>query len=314
MNIFITGGEGFIGRNLINYLMQYTNYTIYYCDNGNFSIPLFIDSENRLKKVCSDISYIKKNDLEGMDTLIHLAAVKKHNSSPYEEDDLLRTNIIETRRLFHLASRSSIKKIIFSSSLYASGNMHKLLFTEDELPVPSTLYGSSKFFGECCLRELVSDKKMSAIAFRLYFIYGPHQYYGKGYPSVFVNTLDALSNNKNPIIINDGKQLLDYLYVDDLASLILKSINTPSSRFMIYNASSSVAYEIGFIVNSLIDLWNKKFNTKFKAIYKGNDFTNGTYRSGSNCLARKSFDWSPQVSIEEGLRLIFNWYVSQLKR
>lgn len=312
MNIFITGAEGFVGRNLVNYLLNNSTFNIYYCDNGQFSVPFQLDS-NRLFKVCKDISEIQLHNFSGIDVLIHLAAVKKHNSSEDDELDLFNTNFIETRRIFNLASKSNVKQIIFSSSLYASGNLQKLNFSENDLPVPSTLYGSSKFFGEACLRELSLTKNISLIALRLYFIFGPHQYYGKGYPSVFISTLNALKQNRDPIIINDGKQKLDYLYVDDLSSLIFKAILNPIKGFSLFNASSSNAYEIEYIVTALTKLWNKRFNTSFCAVFKGEDFTKGTFRSGSNLLAKHSFGWNPATSIDEGLELFFNWYISELE-
>ncbi len=309
MNLFITGAEGFVGRNLINYLIENTDFRIYYCDNGKFSIPLDYFNDNRIIKVCEDISQIQPLDFKKINVLIHLAAVKKHNVTLEDESDIMSTNIINTRRLFNLAIESNIDQIIFSSSLYASGNMHKLLFTEDELAIPSTLYGSTKLFAEGCLRELSLIKNIPLTVLRFYFIYGPHQYYGKGYPSVFLSTLNSLKNNKPPIIINDGKQKLDYLYVDDLSSLILESIKKPISGFSIVNACSSNAYEIDMIINSLVDLWNEKFGTCHKAYYHGNDFTSGTYRSGSNKLAKKYYNWEPKVSINDGLQKVFNWYI-----
>lgn len=310
MNIFITGAEGFVGRNLVNYLLNNSTFNIYYCDNGKFSIPFHSES-NRLIKACEDISDIKLDTLSDIDIFIHLAAVKKHNSALDDEYDLFKTNFIETRRVFNLAIKSNIKQIIFASSLYASGNLQKLNFSEHDMPIPSTLYGSSKFFGEACLRELSAVKDISLIAFRLYFIYGPHQYYGKGYPSVFVSTMNDLKKNQNPIVLNDGKQKLDYLYVEDLSSLIFKAILNPIKGFSLFNASSSNAYEIEYIVSALTRLWNKRFNTSFCPVFKGEDFTKGTFRSGSNLLAKQFFDWNPTTSIDEGLELFFNWYISE---
>ena len=313
MNIFITGAEGFVGRNLVRYLLVNTDFRIFYCDNGNYSIPFNFPLKNRVEKVCNDISEIEASHFKNIDVLIHLAAVKKHNSSFENEADLLNTNIIQTRRIFALSTQSNIKQVIFASSLYATGNMKKLLFSESDLPAPSSLYGSSKFFGESCLREFSTIKHISYVALRFYFIYGPEQYYGKGYPSVFISTLNALNNNKNPIILNDGKQKLDYLFVDDLSSLILKVINKQIAGYSVFNAASSIGYEIDYIINSLVELWNDKFNTKFIPVYQGKDFTNGTYRSGTNDLAKELFSWEPNISIKEGLKSFFDWYIHNLK-
>jgi UDP-glucuronate 4-epimerase len=306
MKLLITGGSGFVGRNLITYLLNNTNYEISYCDNENFSTPLLIKN-SKLKKICNDISEIKISELKNVDTLIHLAAVKKHNIKNNDYSEIIRTNILETNKLFRNACEAGVRKIIFASSLYANGNFYKLNVKESELSAPSTLYGNTKLFGEGILREL-SDKftNKSFFSLRFYFIYGPHQYYGKGYPSIFLNIFNKLLNNKIPLIKNDGRQKLDYLYIDDLCALIVKVIKSKIRGYEIINASSSKAIDINQLVKKIIYHWGDKKKNNVK--YSGFDFTNHTFRSGNNKKAQKFFDWKPRVTIDEGIINFIKWF------
>jgi UDP-glucose 4-epimerase len=308
LKIFITGGSGFIGRNLINHLLQVTNYEIYFCDNQIFSNDEDYSKNSRVHKLCSDLSEITLDYFSSIDVLVHLAAVKKHNVND-SNDELLRTNIFETDRVLRLAAKSNIKKIIFSSSLYANGNFFKLNVKENEPCYPETLYGNSKLFAENLLKELsIEFPSKFFITLRLYFIYGPHQYYGKGYPSVFINTFSRLSRNMPAKIINDGKQKLDYLFIDDLCDLFYKTITiNTKNRYEIINASSGKAISINFLINKILKIWQNN-NGK---VFDGEDFTNNTFRSGSNNKALDQYGWIPKISLEHGLKKFISWYLKK---
>ena len=304
IKILITGGSGFVGRNLINFLENTSRFIINYCDNEIYSIP-FKPINKTTIKLRIDISDITESDLSDFDILVHLAAVKKHNVEEGDFDELVRTNIVETNNLFRRACSAGVKKIIFSSSLYAHGNLRMYNANENDLPIPNTLYGNSKLFGENVLRELsLQYPDIKFVVFRLYFIYGPHQYYGKGYPSVFLNTLTRLKMNKAAIIKNDGKQELDYLYVDDLCYLINQAIDIDlENNFEILNASSGNAYSIEKIIHLIMHKDNKN-----SVIYDGTDFTKGTYRSGDNSKTKKLLNWYPKKTLEQGVDKLIDWF------
>jgi UDP-glucose 4-epimerase len=312
MNILITGGLGFIGKNLIQYLLNYNYIKVDYCDNEFSSNNLNEILNIRSQKVCNDISEINLEILNKYDALIHLAAVKKHNALNLESEAfLIQTNLVNTYRLFKLATESRIKKIIFASSLYAHGDMHNLLASENDMPKPLSLYGNSKLFGENCLREL-SSQNLCCIALRLHFIYGPGQYSGKGYPSVFLKSFDRLNKGLNPIIINDGKQKLDYLYINDLCELIHISLEKDlKNYFEIINASSGSSHSIEYVINEITTQWNRKFHKSFQPIYEGFDFTANTFRGGLNQKALELLQWKPKTSMQDGIARFIEWYSSK---
>ena len=230
-----------------------------------------------------------------------------------EEDlELLhKTNITSTVRLFKIAAKAGIKNIIFSSSLYANGNMRKLLVTEGEIPSPRTLYGQSKLLGEHALYEVADEFGINATALRLYFIYGPRQYTGKGYPSVFLRTFERLKHGCPPIIVNDGLQRLDYLYVDDLCRLIHNVIQSPIGGFNIVNAASGNAYSIESVIRTISRLWSARHGHVPDPIYEGADFTYRTFRSGSYDFAKSAYQWSPTIDLELGISRMLDWYISE---
>jgi nucleoside-diphosphate-sugar epimerase len=192
--------------------------------------------------------------------------------------------------------------------------MSKLLVEEHEIPRPLSLYGQSKLFGEHALAEVANRSGINAIAFRFYFIYGPKQFTGKGYPSVFLRSFERLHEGKNPIIVNDGLQRLDYLYVGDLVELLALALQNPLPGFNVINASSSQAYTIKSIIGLICDRWNLKHHTTFNPVYSGEDFTRDTFRSGCNDAAKSAWNWLPKTSIENGVERMLDWFITSKKK
>ena len=311
MNILITGGSGFVGRNLINHLSSRRDINISYCDNEGFSHAINSTGANKARKITEEISELRLHHLHSIDVLIHLAAIKKHNLSTDEDlTPLYNTNFYETNRVLQLAASAGVRQLVFSSSLYAHGSMKMLKAQESDYPKPQTLYGSSKLFGENVLNEIAQHFPIDCTALRLYFIYGPWQYSGKGYPSVFIKSMERMSSGLNPIIVNDGSQVLDYLHVEDLCKLIEKVIDKPSIGFKIANACSGEGVSIKFVVDSLAKLWNERYGTSFSAEYCGRDFTDGSYRSGARELAYKYWGWVPSKPYQTGLQELIEWYAN----
>jgi nucleoside-diphosphate-sugar epimerase len=312
MKILITGSNGFIGKNLVDKLLEDEN--IVYGFDNEFTSLITNESRKNYTLNKKNILEICEDDFSNIDVLIHLAAVKKHSViDNYDESQLFETNFHGTHYLFNLAAKSGVKKIIYTSSLYANGNMHKLQALETDYPRPLTLYGQSKLFGENVLEQVCKENQIHGVALRLYFIYGPHQYFGKGYPSVFISSMKNLAMDRGPSIHNDGLQSLDYLYVDDLCLLIKKILQLPSlSRYDLVNASTGHSQSIRNIIELITDIWNHKAKKNLAPFYSGiKDFTEGTYRSGNNQKAFDIFGWEPSINIDEGISRMIDWYKKQ---
>ena len=146
--------------------------------------------------------------------------------------------------------------------------------------------------------------------FCLYFAYGPYQYSGLGYPSVFIRSFDYLNSNNNPIIINDGLQKFDYIYIDDVCDALYRFCHFDLiESYNVINIGSGKAYNIKDVVYLITRNWNRRFNTDFSPVYFGEDFTKGTYRSCNNDKLRTLFNWEPNTDLEEGIDKMLDWYI-----
>lgn len=293
--IIITGGAGFIGAALANSLSKDSNNSVFAIDNlstGNWDR---VGSE--VSKIDLDLVIAKDKELNkvfnGADVLYHLSAVKLHNQNN-SFDSIIRNNVYASQRVFEVAGVAKIKKVIFTSSLYAYGLPEVMPMKEASELNPITDYGASKVFGENLLK--INSRKFgySFGVARLFFIYGPNQFAEGGYKSVIVRNFERIREGMPATITGDGKQILDYLYIDDcVEALRLLGEAHQSDTF---NLSSGEGQSILDLTNIMLQV---SLGNKFEFVDP--DWTKGTVRIGSNEKLRKQLGWNPKVSIKDGL-------------
>src|SRR5262249_59343500 len=139
----------------------------------------------------------------------------------------LRGNVEGTHQLLTAAVRHGLRHVVFSSSLYAYGRMTGPPCVEDDCPQPTTVYGISKLAGEHLVRHF--GKELPGTILRFYFVYGPRQFAGMGYKSVIVKNFERLLSSDPAVVYGDGRQALDYVYVDDVVDALLRSLTSAAA-------------------------------------------------------------------------------------
>ena len=293
--IAISGGAGFIGAALANELHARGQQEIKLFDN--LSTGDWSRLEGQFEKVQIDIAKTSKGELAdllaGIEVLFHLSAVKLHNEKNCFEDVIMH-NVLGTQNLMEAAGLAGVKKVIFTSSLYAYGMVKTETFTEDLVPLPTTIYGASKLFGESLVSIASQKYGFDYSIARLFFIYGEKQYSQGGYKSVIVNNFERLKSGESAVINGDGGQVLDYLHVSDCVSaLISLSVNTTND---VYNISSGVPLSIKQLTDQMLRVTGKS-----TLRYAEPDWTQGTRRVGSNRKIQNLTGWIPKISLNDGL-------------
>jgi UDP-glucose 4-epimerase len=299
--VVVTGAAGFIGHHLVRDL-EHENFEIFGLDDartGDWNqVPSFVKPEY---SSLEELTFRQMCDyLEGAESLIHLAA-EKYNSSKMTPDSVIDVNIRATDLLFRAAVHVGITRIVFTSSLYAYGNLGPSMMSESDLPMPRTHYGISKLTGEHLLRTACLDSKTTWNIARLLFIYGPEQYAEGGYKSVIVTNFERILNGLPPLIKGDGKQTLDYVFVGDCIRALINLRNSSVSGKTVNVASGKAV-----TVNQLIKEMCLVAGVEAEPEYIEADWTSGTFRVGRNDYIREQFDWSPDIELREGLERTWN--------
>jgi UDP-glucose 4-epimerase len=298
----VTGAAGFIGCNLAERLVE-QGWAVRALDNERSGDWRRLAAP--VERVERDLTSLTGDELlslcDGAEALFHLAA-EKHNSSKTTPQRTIEVNVQATQRLFDAAASVRVRKVVFTSSLYAYGSGGPDSMTEQDLPVPTTVYGASKVAGEHLLRVAGLEKGFGWTVARLFFIYGPRQYAEGGYKSVILKNFERIRSGESPVVFGDGEQALDYVYVDDCVDALLAMLE-PEHDGCTYN----VATGRPITVNELTVLMLEASGSDLEPVNGPADETAGTVRKGSPELAERRLAWRAETPIDEGLSRVWAW-------
>lgn len=286
-NILITGGAGFIGSNLSEYLFN-KGYNIIVVDDlstgkitnlSNFKVKFY-------KKDVLDINKI--NFKKKIDIIIHLAAKAEILISKDKENIYAKSNLNALQSLLNFASKKKVKKFIFASSASIYGDTMNKKISENFSSDPKHFYAYTKLIGEKMIMNYSKINKFDYTIFRFFNIYG------KKSTAVVAKFIAQKLQNKKITIFGNGKQKRDFLHVDDLNFAILKSITAKKSNNEIYNLGSGKP-------ESIINL-KKIISSNKDHIFldKRNDDIEISI-SNINKI-KKHLNWTPKVSFSRGIR------------
>lgn len=320
MNLLITGGAGFIGGNLINYLLaSYKFIKIINIDSFDPIYDLKLETVNRhakkgkerYKHLTIDITnkqaLFKNISLCKIDLIIHLAAKTGVRDSIGNTVDYISTNVEGTENILQLAKALKVPKLIFASSSSVYGNNPSLPWIESDLDLnPISPYASTKLAAEKLCQVYSQLYKMNIICLRFFTVYGPNQR-----PDLAIHQFYRLINNKQPIpFFGNGTTSRDYTYIDDIVSGIVKTMKYKFKGFDIFNLGNCKSISLNELVRTIQEVSGK--NIKFYNLPLQEGDVNHTYASIEK--AKIKLGYFPSTSLEEGLRIFNNWFYSRERK
>jgi UDP-glucose 4-epimerase len=302
---FVTGGAGFIGSHLVRALIERGAEHVTVLDSLRYGDQANLGSCSGVSIAQHALGYDSPHVLDtlvaGHDILFHLAA-EKHNQSKDSPYDVFRANIDGSLQIFSAAARAGVKKIVYSSSLYAYGRIDGDDLSESEIPNPTTIYGVSKLAAEHLLCHISSQFNIPYVVLRYLFVYGPRQFSGMGYKSVILRNFERLFRGDSPIVFGDGKQILDYVFVDDAVEATVRAMEQPVNGEVI-NIGSGQETSIAHLLTIMSRIANKPYTP----VFEPPDWTADTRRVGSIEKATHLLAWKPKIELSKGLELTAQW-------
>ncbi|MEK6835090.1 MAG: UDP-glucuronic acid decarboxylase family protein [Nanoarchaeota archaeon] len=305
MRIIITGGAGFIGSHLIDYLLNKENEVICidnFCTGHINHIKHNLNNKN-FRLIKHDITQ-PFNIHEKIDQIYHLAS----RASPvdYQKYPIhtALTNSIGTNNLVKLALKKNAT-LLFSSTSEAYGEPKVHPQREDYWgnvnPVGiRSCYDESKRFGEALLMAYHRSKNAKIKIVRIFNTYGPRLRPGDG--RVISNFIIQCLKNEPITIYGDGKQTRSFCYVSDTVDGLFKMIN--SSEIGPKNIGNPNEITILNLAKKIKKLTKSSSEFVFKELPKDDP----TKRRPDISKARKLLDWKPEININDGLIKTINWF------
>ena len=286
--ILITGGCGFIGSNLTDFLIK-KGYKIYLVDNFSKNKINSYNKKSKLYRIdINQINSLKK--LPNFEAIIHLAASADILISKQEEKKYFNDNIEGLQEILNFCSSKKIKKFIFASSASVYGDTKNISVKESFLLKPGHYYAYTKYIGEKMIQKYSSVNKFNYCILRFFNIYGPNS-------NAVISTFLAQKIQKKTIsIFGSGKQKRDFLHVDDLCEAISRVLKSNKSNNKVYNLGSGKAHSINDIYKK-IDYKNKIHLTK-----RNDDIE---ISIANIKKIKKDLKWVPKINIDQGIKKTF---------
>lgn len=294
MKIIITGGAGFIGKHLVEFLTEKENdITIF----DNFSNSSY-ESTTYLKKlgvkiIKGDIRKIEEinSAVKGHEVMIHLAAKISVDESIKNPSETFQTNVEGTKNVLIACKENKVRKIIASSSAAVYGESEiDVKLTEKSKIKPISPYGESKIRMENEIRKFSENQNIEYTILRFFNIYGKNQ--SPEYAGVITKFIKKIEMNEPLEIFGNGMQIRDFVSVNDVVNSIHHSIGNGKNQT--YNIASGDPITIKQLAKLMIYLSKKDI----KIIHKDEKEGDIRFSEADISLAKKELRYLPKYSLE----------------
>jgi len=311
MDYLVTGGAGFIGSHLIEYLLS-ENHHIYCLDNFNDYYDPAIkwkNIENARRQpnfqliegdILDEALLEKLFENHHFDGIVHLAARAGVRPSVLEPKLYQEVNIRGTLNLLELAKQYQIQKFVFASSSSVYGNNKKVPFSEsDPVDNPISPYAATKKTGELICYTYSALYSISISCLRFFTVYGPRQR-----PDMAIHKFTKLiAAGKDIPIYGDGKSKRDFTYISDIIAGVVRSLER-CTGYHIYNLGESSVVGLMELIGLIESNLDQKAKIKWLAPQPGDVAI--TYADITK--AKNELDFHPKVTIEAGIKAFVTWF------
>ncbi len=295
MRIVVTGGAGFIGSHLVDFLLE-KNHEVIAIDNLSTGWLKNLEKAQKNSNFSfHDIDIRDKDKLfplfENVDWVFHLAALADIVPSIEKPREYFETNVDGTFNVLEVSKKAKVKRFIYAASSSCYGIPKVCPTTETSAVSPQYPYALTKYLGEELVLHFEKLYKIPSVSLRFFNVYGPRSRTTGTYGAVFGVFLAQKLNNKPFTVVGDGTQTRDFTYVSDVVEAIYTAAVSDITG-EIFNVGSSGHYSI----NKLIQL----LKGKVVNIPKRPGEPDCTFADVSKIY--KKLGWKAKISFEEGVK------------
>ncbi len=312
MKILLTGGAGFIGSNLTKSLLQdprveklrvLDNFCTGYRQNllAFASHPAFELIEGDITDYDTCLAA-----MQGMDLVSHQAAL---GSVPRSIADPIRsnaTNISGTLNIYTAAKECGIKRVVYAASSSTYGDSKSLPKIENIIGRPLSPYAVTKYVMELYADVFAKTYDMEFIGLRYFNVFGPHQSPKGAYAAVIPLFMDAVLDNRSPLINGDGSYSRDFTYVDNVVQANIQALftNSPDAVNQVYNIAFGDSTTLLELYHYIRTIAGSSLEPNFGPFRKGDI----PHSLADVSKAKRLLGYHPSISVKDGLALSFAWY------
>ncbi|HXG89043.1 MAG TPA: SDR family oxidoreductase [Vicinamibacterales bacterium] len=318
-NYLVTGGAGFIGSHLVEELLrrgQRVRVVDSFItgkrenldaalqaaragdgDSGSTAAPELLTGD------LADPG-VARQAVEGMDYVLHMAAIPSVPRSVQDPLTSNRANIDATLCVLVAARDAGVKRVVYAGSSSAYGDTAVLPKREDMPANPLSPYALQKLVGEQYMQMFTRLYGLETVTIRYFNVFGPRQDPGSPYSGVISLFLRALTEGRAPVIYGDGEQTRDFTYVGNVVDGVLRAIDAPGASGEVINVATSGRISL----NELLRVLQGLTGNATPATYAAGRAGDVRDSQADISKAARLLGYRPIVTLEEGLKRTLAWF------
>ena len=311
LSFLVTGGGGFIGSNIVEYLLKYGAKKVRVLDNfsnGYRENLTEFESNPAFELLEGDIRDLEtcKRAMIDIDYVSHQAAL---GSVPRSINDPATTNDVNIsgflNMMIALKDSQTVKRMVYAASSSTYGDSKALPKVEDKIGNPLSPYAVTKYDNELYANVFGSTYNTDVIGLRYFNVYGPKQSPNGAYAAVIPLFLQALKDDEAPKINGDGEQTRDFTFVDNAVQANVKGFfASKNAANQVFNVACGERISVNTLWDNLRDAANKKIAPVYGPPRQG-DVRDSL---ADISKAEKLLGYKPEFSVKQGLAVTYDWF------
>ena len=314
LSFLVTGGAGFIGSNLVEYLLQNGAKKVRVLDdlsNGHYKniVPFlnhpcfeYVEGDIRDLTTCQEAC-------KDMDLVSHQAAL---GSVPRSIKDPITTNEVNITGFLNMliaVRDNNIKRMVYAASSSTYGDSKELPKIEHKIGNPLSPYAVTKYVNELYANVFANTYQMELIGLRYFNVFGPNQDPSGAYAAVIPIFMKAVLEGKSAVINGDGEHTRDFTFVQNTIQANVKALLTTNQKAI--NQVFNIACGKKTSLNELWNLLNTITGSSIKVQRTENRQGDIKDSLADISKAKTILNYNPEISVKEGLILTHKWFITK---
>jgi UDP-N-acetylglucosamine 4-epimerase len=309
-SFLVTGGAGFIGSNLVEYLLKHGAKKVRVLDNFSTGSAGNIEefkSHSAFELIEGDIRNLDTcyRAAHAVDFISHQAAlgsVPRSVNDPYTSNEV---NVNGHLNMLLAAKDKGIRRMVYAASSSTYGDHPHLPKVEDKIGNPLSPYAVTKLVNELYASVFSKTYHFHTIGLRYFNVFGPKQSPSGAYAAVIPLFIKAVMANEAAVINGDGETSRDFTYVENVVQANIKALLVQNIK---QHEVVNIAYGERTTLNELWKLINELAGTAIQVKYKEERIGDVKHSLANVEKALELINYTPEISIREGLVTTINWF------
>ncbi|MCA9558382.1 MAG: SDR family oxidoreductase [Myxococcales bacterium] len=310
--VLVTGGAGFIGSHLVRALLARGDEVVVIDNFETGQRANLAEVADRIRLVEGSIADAAAvaDALEGVDAVLHEAALPSVPKSLERPVDTHRANVVGTLTLLEGCRRMGVQRFVYAASSSAYGDHAAESKSEDLEPRPKSPYAVQKLAGEYYCRVFHALYGLQTVALRYFNVFGARQNPKSQYAAVVPAFVTRMLAGRPPIVHGDGLQSRDFTYIDNVIEANLAALRAPSSACgRVYNAACGDSITLLRLVASINEILGTSIEPQHVEARAGDV----RHSRADVSAAAEALGFRAAVSVDDGLRETVAWYAARVE-